>query len=223
MLALAVAATGACGGGSSPPPATIAAQAKDQLAVDAAVLQITDLPGQWDTNRAASTASDSLATSDDVLAVADVCFPTADGITSTTAREYVSGRSLGHVLVRGVVEAHTDAASVTGKLSAFTVPAAAACLKDGMTKLLADGGATIADPSVAPTTVEGAGDESGGFIVSMPVSTPGGDFTIGADIVFARTGRFRATCTVIYPQEQPDHQLCADGLEAMLRRVELNG
>ena len=93
FTAVLLAAACANGGGSSPPP-TIGQKTKDQLAVDSSVLQMSDLPGTWNTNRPASTASDSLPSRDDVLTAADVCFPTTDGITATTAREFLSGPTL---------------------------------------------------------------------------------------------------------------------------------
>ena len=214
---------GACGGGGAKTQGTIPAEAKDQLAVDAAVLQVTDLPGTWDTNRPASTASESLQTGDDVLTIADECFPTRDGIAATTGREYVSGRQLGRILVRGVVEAHADPASISGKLGSFTPASAAPCVKDFVGKVLASTGAAPGDPNVQPATVEAVGEERGGFVVSVPVTSPGGDFVIGADIVFARVGRFRATCTVIHPPTESAESLCAGGLKAMVRRLELSG
>ena len=224
MVALVVACAfvvAACGGGGKARPSpTIPQQTKDQLAVDASVLQLSDLPGTWDTNRPASTASDALPSRDDLLTIADTCFPTNDGITATTAREFLSGPTLGHVLVRGVVEAHADATSIAGKLSAFTDADTSTCVQQVVQKVFG-ASAAIGDLSIKPSTVDGAGDERGGFLVSINLSNAGSGFTIGADMVFARAGRFRATCTVINFDSQPDHALCAEGLKAMLRRAAL--
>ena len=216
-LTLATVAAACGGGGSSGPPPTIDATTKDQLAVDAAVLQMSDLPGSWSTNRAASTATDALPSRDDVLTIADTCFPTPDGITATTAREFLSGPTLGHVLVRGVVEAHQDASTLTGKLPAFTADATKACVQREIQKLFPD--AVITDVSVVPSTVAGAGDDRGGFLINVHLSS-GAEFFIGEDIVFARFGRFRAACTVVNFDTQPDHALCTEGLKAMGRRLE---
>ena len=220
MLALILTAVvAACGGGSSAPPPTIDPMTGDQLAVDAAVLQMSDLPGTWSTNRPASTASDALPSRDDVLTIADACFATPDGITATTAREFLSGPTLGHVLVRGVIEAHADASTVAGKLPAFTADATKACVQTEIQKIVP--GATIVDLSVVPSTVAGTGDEGGGFLITVHLAG-GEDFTIGEDIVFARFGRFRAACTVVNFDTQPDHSLCAESLKAMVRRLELS-
>lgn len=209
---------GACGGGSSAPPPTIDQTTKDQLSVDAAVLQQSDLPGVWNANRPASTASDSLQARDDVLTIADTCVPTPDGITATTAREFLSGPTLGHVLVRGVVEAHRDA-STLASLASVTPASVKACFPDLMHKVFgAD--AAIGDVTTESSTVEGVGDEGGGFVTSIHLSSGGTEFDIGADVVFARLGRFRATCTVINFDSRPDHKLCTEGLKAMLRRLE---
>ena len=185
--------------------------------MDAAVLQASDLPGSWSTNRPATTASDALPSREDVLTIADACFPTPDGITATTAREFLSGPTLGHVLVRGVVEAHRDASTLTGKLPAFTLDATKACVQQEIQKLFP--GAVITDVSVVPSTVANAGDERGGFLINVHLSS-GEDFFIGEDIVLARFGRFRAACTVVNFDTQPDHALCAEGLKAMGRRLE---
>jgi hypothetical protein len=214
-LATVVAACG--GGGSSAPPPTIDSTTKDQLTVDAAVLQMSDLPGTWSTNRPASTASDELPSRDDVLTIADTCFPTPDGITATTAREFLSGPTLGHVLVRGVVEAHQDASTLTGKLPAFTADATKACVQQEIQKIFP--GAMVTDISVVPSTVAGAGDERGGFLITVRLAS-GAEFAIGEDIVFARVGRFRAACTVVNFDTTPDHALCTEGLKAMGRRLE---
>jgi len=189
------------------------------LAVDAAVLQMTDLPGSWSTNRPASTASDALPSRDDVLTIADACFATPDGITATTAREFLSGPTLGHVLVRGVVEAHADASTVSGKLPAFTPEATKACVQGELQKIFP--GAVISDVSVVPSPLADVGDERGGFLITVRLAS-GEDFTIGEDILFARLGRFRAACTVVNFDTQPDHSLCAESLKAMVRRLELS-
>jgi len=212
-----VAATAACGGGgSSGPPPTIDPTTKDQLRVDAAVLQASDLPGAWSTNRPASTASDELPSREDVLSIADRCFATPDGITATTAREFLSGPTLGHVLARGVVEAHSDAATVTGKLPAFTAEATKACVEQEIRKIFPG---AVADVAVVPSIPGSAGDERGGFLITVHLSN-GADFFIGEDIVFARFGRFRAACTVVNFDTQPDHAVCTEALKAMGRRLE---
>lgn len=218
MVALTLAVTiAACGGGgSSAPPPTIDQTTKDQLTVDAAVLQMSDLPGTWSTNRPASTASDALPSRDDVLTIADTCFATPDGITATTAREFLSGPTLGHVLVRGVAEAHADASTITGKLPAFTTDAAKACVQQEIQKLFPG---AIADLSVVPSVPGTAGEERGGYLLTVHLSS-GADFVIGEDIVYARFGRFRAACTVVNFDTQPDHVLCTDALAAMGRRLE---
>jgi hypothetical protein len=216
-LALVITIAACGGGGSSAPPPTIDPTTKDQLSVDAAVLQMSDLPGSWSTNRQASTAADQLPSRDEVLTIADTCFRTPDGITATTAREFLSGPTLGHVLVRGVVEAHQDASTLTGKLPAFTADATKACVQQEIQKILP--GATITDISVVPSTVAGAGDERGGFLITVRLAS-GAEFAIGEDIVFARFGRFRAACTVVTFDTTPDHALCAEGLKAMGRRLE---
>lgn len=209
-----------CGGGSgsSKPPPTIDPQERDRLAVDAAVLQASDLPGVWNTNRPASTASESLPTRDDVLTIADVCFPTPDGITSTTAREYLSGPTLGHVLVRGVVEAHRDAASLSSALATLSPATVKACVPELVHRVFGDG-VTLGAVTVDSSSVDGVGDERGGVVVSIPLSGSGGDFSIGVDIVYARVDRFRATCTVVNFDSPPDHALCVEGLKAMVHRL----
>jgi hypothetical protein len=178
---------------------------------------MSDLPGSWSTNRPASTASDALPSQEDVLTLADACFPTPDGITATTAREFLSGPTLGHVLVRGVVEAHRDASTITGKLPAFTADAAKACVQMEIEKIFP--GATITDVSVVPSPPGNAGDERGGFLINVHLAS-GENFFIGEDIVFARFGRFRAVCTVVNFDTQPDHALCTDALAATGRRLE---
>jgi len=214
-LSVALLAT-SCSGGASGPPPTIDATVKDRLTVDAAVLQMSDLPGTWDTNRAASTASDALPTRDDLLTIADVCVPTPDAITATTAREFLSGPTLGHVLVRGVVEAHRDASSLA-TLATFDPASVNACLPDLVQKVFG-GAAVLGDVEVAASSVDGVTDARG---FSALIHLAGGEaaFEISADVVFARVDRFRATCTVLAFDSEPNHSLCVDGLKAMGRRL----
>jgi hypothetical protein len=218
-----IAVTGAflaasCSGGSSGPPATINATVKDQLSVDAAVLQMSDLPGTWSTNRVASTASDALPTRDDVLTIADICVPTPVGITATTAREFLSGPTLGHVLVRGVVEAHSDAGALAGAMATLHPDQVKACLPQLVHTVFGDT-AQLGEVSTESSTVDGVGQDGIGFRTSIHLSSGDAAFDIGADVVFARVDRFRATCTVISFDSPPDHALCADGLKAMVRRL----
>ena len=220
VVAVALIAAAACGGGggNSSPPGTIDQKTKDQLAVDAAVLQQSDLPGTWNTNRPASTASDVLPTRDDLLTIAEVCAPTPDGITATTAREYLSGPTLGHILVRGVVEAHSDPSKLASTLATFTPPTVKACLPQLVHTVFGDT-AALGDVTTQSSTVEGIGDDRGGFLTSIHLTGAGTDFVISADVVFARLDRFRATCTVVTFDSQPDHALCTEGLKAMVRRL----
>lgn len=219
MLVIALAACG--GGGSSAPPQTISGQVKERLAADAVVLQASDLPGTWTTNRDPTVAA-SDQNRDKVSEAADACFPLdAAGIVASATREYLSGPTLGHIIVRGVVEAHADPAAITGKLSSVSASDAAKCLQQYVAKVFSgDPATTVHEITINPSTVKGVGDEQGGFLVSMPVSsTNGTDFTVGADIVFARVGRFRAVLTVINFDTTPDHALATAGLKSMVLRA----
>ena len=218
LLALVAIVGGCTGGGSSASPPTIDPQTRDQLTVDAGVLQVSDLPGTWDTNREASTASDTLTARDDVLTMADTCFPTTAGLTSTTAREFLSGPTLGHVLVRGVVEAHGDPTQLSTAMKALSAQTIRACVPDVMRRVFgAD--VQLGEVAIDSSTVTGVGDDGGGALVTVNLSGGGNAFAIGADMVFARVGRFRATCTVINFDSPPDHTLCVAGLKAMVHRL----
>src|SRR5258708_39030257 len=105
----------ACGGGgnASSTSDTIAPKVRDQLASDIAVLQAPDLPGGVFV-AAGSTDVESTAR-DKVSQEADDCFITAvNDKTATAVREFVNGKELQHIIVRGEIEAHTSASGLTG-------------------------------------------------------------------------------------------------------------
>ena len=154
---------------------------------------MSDLPGTWDTNRAASTASDALPTRDDLLTIADVCVPTPDAITATTAREFLSGPTLGHVLVRGVVEAHRDASSLA-TLATFDPASVNACLPDLVQKVFG-GAAVLGDVEVAASSVDGVTDARG-FSASIHLS--------GGEAAFDITLQHRS-----HVISHPSRELCA--------------
>ena len=52
-------------------------------------------------------------------------------------REFVNGPQLRHLIVRGEVETHADATTLTGKLTAFTATSAASCMKQFVGRLFA--------------------------------------------------------------------------------------
>jgi hypothetical protein len=197
----------ACGGGGgSATVATIDPKVANQIAVDAAVLQASDLAGNWNTNRA---LTDSSTSRDKVSEAAAECFRTdGDDVTANALREFLSGPSLGHVIVRGELESHRDATSLTGKLTAFTQEAASSCLKQYILHLFSPGGGVVGDLAITPSKVDGVGDEQGGFLISAPVSLNALDFTIG-----------RATMTVINFDTIPDHALAVAGMKATAHRL----
>jgi hypothetical protein len=94
-----------------------------------------------------------------------------------------------------------------------------ACVPDLVKRVFGDG-VSLGAVTVDSSSVDGVGDERGGAVVTIPLSGSGVDFTIGVDIVFARVDRFRATCTVVSFDSPPDHGLCAEGLKAMVHRLE---
>jgi hypothetical protein len=208
----------ACGGGSSggAPSDTIDPKLRDQLTADVAVLQAADLPGSF--SRSTSSPSSTSDASESVSGAAAECFQTNDARTAFSVREFVNGPQLRHIIVRGEVETHADASSLSGKLAAVTSSAASKCMKQFIGRLFAVEAGVVGDVAVVPSKVDAGFDEQAGFVFTVPVSG-NGDFTIGVEIVFGRVDRFKATASVVAFDKTPDHSLVVAAMKAMANRL----
>jgi hypothetical protein len=214
VVALIVAGCG--GGGGTGPVDTINPTVRDQLAADAAVTQVSDLSGYF--IHASTRSSSSSDASESVSGAAAECFPTNDAKTASAVREFVNGPQLRHIIVRGEVETHADASTLTGKLTAFTPATAAECMKQFIARLFASEGGVVGEVAVTPSKVDASFDEQVGFVFTVPVSS-GGAFTIGVEIVLGRVDRFRSTVSVVAFDHTPDHSLAVAAMAAMANRL----
>lgn len=215
LIAFAFAACSGGGGGASPSD-TISPKARDQLAVDAAALQPADLPPTYSPDKATDVLS---STRDRVSEAADECLKTDADATAIAIRELLSGKELGHIIVRAEVEAHADAGALTTAMAGLKQDDIAACVKDFASKLFNSPDSTIGTVAVTPKGVDGVGEDVGGFVLSVPVAIGGLQFTIGNDIAFARVGRYRATVSVITFDRDPDHSLAVAAMTGMVKRL----
>lgn len=214
LTAVALAACSS-GGGASGSADTVPPRAREQLAMDAAALQATDLPGTFTPERATDVLS---STRDQIAQAADECLVAdEDGTIAVAIREFLSGDELGHIIVRTITESHTDAAALQAGIEQRAPDAVKECVTQFAVKLFATG--VIGEVTVTASEVAGVGEQRGGFVFTIPVSFGELQFTIGSEIVYARVDRFRAVATVITFDRIPDHALVDAALRAMVGRL----
>jgi hypothetical protein len=212
----------ACGGGTAASTSdTINPAVRDQLAADAAVLQVSDLPDLF----AAHSSSSSQDTP--VSRNPSECLDPATGQNSNASddlvaaaqREFAIGFRLDAIIVRGVIQIYRDPAAPTAKLGAFGQSGVTECLKKLYVEQLTAVGGTVGDVSVTPSKVEGVGDEQSGFVLSFLVTIDGVDHPFAAEFDFTRVGRAGLTVSVFSPRGL-DHSLAVTAMTAMINRFE---
>lgn len=102
-------------------------------------------------------------------------------------------------------EARKDFAVLTRATTSACIQRA---IKDVLTKQAASDPSAPADlkigePAVEPLPSNGLGDESGGFRLSVPISTQGVSVTVYFDLVATRVGRIEITTTFLSTGEPP--------------------
>lgn len=215
--ALVIATLAGCssGGTGASPSDTVSPKVRDQLAVDTASLQAADLPGRFSPERATDVLS---STRDQIAQAADECLVADDdGTTAVAIRELLSGQELGHIIVRGRVESHGDAATLQQAMDQLTSDGVNTCITQFSQRLFATG--TIGTVTIAPSSIDGVGEKSGGFVVTVPVSFGELQFSIGAEILFARVDRYRSIATVVTFDRLPDHALATAALTNTVGRL----
>ena len=208
----------ACGGGGGASTSdTINPTVRDQLAADAGVLQLSDLPELF-ASRSSSSSADAGETRDP-----NECLNPGteerDDLVAASEREFSIGFRLDAIIVRGNVEMFRDVAAATAKLAAFNRPAVADCLKSLYVQQLAAVGGTVGDVTVTPSTVEGLGDERSGFALSFLVTIDEVDHPFAAEFDFTRVGRAGLTVSVLSPRGL-DHSLAVTAMTAMVNRLQ---
>jgi hypothetical protein len=223
---LVLAACGGGGGGAT--SETIKPEVRDQLAADAAVLQVSDLTGRFVAN-ASSGASSSV--DGQASPAADKCFQSATGLdqaasdderTAQSKRVFTTTSSRQElVTVEGKVEIFRDAASLTTRFASFAKPSVRDCLKQIFVDVFTKQGATVDRISIATSKIDNVGDESIGFAITGPSTVDGIDVAFGAEFHLARVGRAEVEAYVFSLQVTPDHSLAVAALTKMARRVQL--
>lgn len=216
----------ACGGsGSGGPAATIKPRVADQLTADATVLQASDLTGSFQS----SSSSDSNSSSNDHGEQAQTavgCIQTATKIRPSSgdpvgkaSRAYQSGAGLNAVEVGAEVDVYRDDSGLHEQLAAFDQPAVANCLKRAFLDTITAQGGLIREITVAPSKIEGLGDDQAGLVLSGPGTVNGVAVNFGAEFDFTRVGRIALTTTLVSFNGVPDHAIAVTAMTAMVNRL----
>ena len=220
LLTLALVACG--GGGGGGPSPTIAPAVRDQLAADAAVLQLSDLPRQF-AALGSESSSDQAPLSDPNQCIDP---PPTQGaampelvVTARAHRQYAIGLRLDAVIVRGTVEVFRDAESAAGKAAEFGRPEVIDCLEALYVQQLTALGGAVGEVTASPSKVEGLGDEQTGFVLSFVAALNGVEYPFAFEFDFTRVNRAGVTVSVLSPRGI-DHALATSAMTPMVNRLQ---